>query len=66
MELHLRNKILSDGWKYIAWCDEGILLTSSKSNYADILVDNRKVYFGVVKVTDDDKLIFTCKQMEEN
>lgn len=66
MELHLRTKILSDGWKYIAWCDEGILLTNTDSHHVDILIDNRCVYFGRAEVTEEDKLIFTCKQMEED
>jgi hypothetical protein len=66
MELHLRTKILSDGWKYIAWCDEGILLTSTDKHYADILIDNRRVYFGRAEATEEDKLIFKCKQMEED
>lgn len=65
MELHLRNKILSDDWKCIAWCEEGVLIVSPNRHFADLLIDNRNVWFGIAEATDDDKIIFTCKRMEE-
>lgn len=67
MELHLRDKCFhsSNANQGIAWCDEGILIIDLNNEDMDLLVDNRKVYIGTAKATDDHRILFTCKQMEE-
>ena len=67
MELHLRNKnfMSQNNDRGIAWCDEGILIIDGVNNNMDLLINNRIVYVGTTEVTEDDKLVFTCRQILE-
>jgi hypothetical protein len=67
MELHLKdtNFISYDNSRGIAWCDEGVLIIDGNNSNMDLLINNRIVYVGTAEATDDDKLVFSCRQIME-
>ncbi len=67
MKLHLREKnfMSRNNDRAIAWCDEGILIIDGENSNMDLLIDNRKVYVGTAEVTEDDGLVFSCRQVME-